>query len=95
MPSRELTSTFSQANIPEKKNITREGGLNGGIAKASGSVALEYSDVGESPWKKLAESEKMLFLAKSAFDRGDYSRADVRMENALLVYSIEFGRVWG
>ncbi|MCK4335293.1 MAG: hypothetical protein KAW40_01050, partial [Candidatus Aenigmarchaeota archaeon] len=37
----------------------------------------------------LPETEKMLFLAKSAFQRGDYERAEERMSNALLVYNME------
>ncbi|MCD6590800.1 MAG: hypothetical protein J7K72_02405, partial [Candidatus Aenigmarchaeota archaeon] len=37
----------------------------------------------------LPETEKMLFLVKSAFQRGDYDRADKRMSSALLAYTVE------
>lgn len=37
----------------------------------------------------LPESERMLSLAKSAFMRGDYARAEERISNAMLAYSVE------
>lgn len=37
----------------------------------------------------LLETEKMFFLAKSAFQRGEYDRAEERMSNALLMYNME------
>jgi len=42
---------------------------------------------------KLPETEKMLFLANSAFHRGEYERAEERMGNAMLTYAIEMGSV--
>jgi len=39
----------------------------------------------------LPETEKLLFLAKSAFQRGEYERAEERMRSMLLMYTIEMG----
>jgi hypothetical protein len=39
----------------------------------------------------LPETEKMLFLSKSAFQRGEYQRANERAESATLLYTFESG----
>lgn len=39
----------------------------------------------------LPETEKMLFLAKSAFQRGEYERSGERMDSALMTYVFEMG----
>jgi len=39
----------------------------------------------------LPESERMLFLAKAAFQRGDYKMAEGRISGAMLVYAVETG----
>jgi len=41
----------------------------------------------------MPETEKMLFLAKSAFQRGEYERAEERVKEAMMMYSIEMGGV--
>jgi hypothetical protein len=37
----------------------------------------------------LPETEKILFLSRTAFQRGDYERANTRLESAMLVYKME------
>jgi len=42
----------------------------------------------------MSETRKGLYLAKSAFERGDYGRADKRVESAMFMYSMEFGTLY-
>lgn len=53
---------LARLNTPEKITITREGGFKLPVAEASGSITDEYSDVRETPWKKLATSGKVLVI---------------------------------
>ena len=74
-------------SVISKKNLAFE--LSKKISEMENIIqSIKYQN-GELP-----EAEKMLFLAKTAFQRGEYDRANERMDSAALVYTLESTNAW-
>ncbi len=88
----EIEKAADEGNYDRVKELSEEAvGIKDLALELNGQIQeMENGIEGVKGYNfNLPETEKMLSLAKSAFQRGDYGRAEERMNNALLMYNIE------
>ncbi len=90
----EIGKALDDGNYDRAKELSEEAtGIRDSAFKLSGQISMTEKNLEgmKSQGISLAESEKMLFLAKAAFQRGDYRMAEGRISGAMLVYAVETG----
>lgn len=90
----DIENAMEEGNYEKVKKLSEEViGMKNLAFKLNGQIQEMEKNI-ENLKKQdltLSETEKMLFLAKSAFQRGEYERSEERMRSALFMYAIEMG----
>ncbi len=91
---KEIEKALDEGNYENVKELSEQmvetKDLAFGLNTKIGSLVNDIENI-KSQNVDLPETEKMLFLSKAAFQRGEYQRANERIESALLVYTLEAG----
>lgn len=90
----EIKKAMDEGNYDRVKELSEEvTSLRESAFKMSEQIRRTEKNVEEMKGQglSLTESERMLFLAKAAFQRGDYKMAEGRISGAMLAYALETG----
>jgi hypothetical protein len=89
-----MNKSIEEGNYDKLKDMSEEAiGIKDSAFRLSGQIneAEKSIDGIKSQSMDLPESEKMLSLAKSAFVRGDYAKAEERLSSTMLIFAVESG----
>ena len=90
----EIKKAMDEGNYDRVKELSDEAiELRETAFKMSEQIKETEENIAEMKGQSISlpESERMLFLAKAAFQRGDYKMAEGRISGAMLVYAVETG----